>query len=88
MLYRSREIRVLGEKAVARVDRVGTALLGGCDQLRGVEIALAARGRSDADRLVGRARRRDRPRSRPPRNGVPAPGRRARSAPRSRPGWR
>ena len=44
------EVRVLGEEAVARVDRVGTGRCGGANVLPGVEV------RGDLDGLVGRAR--------------------------------
>ena len=49
------ELGVLGEKAVARVDRVGAGDLGGGDQARNVEIRLARRRRADADVVVGEA---------------------------------
>ena len=46
---------VLGEKAVARVDRVGAGDLGGGDDRRDVEVALRRAARADAHRLVGEA---------------------------------
>ena len=47
------EARVLGQEAVARMDRVGAGDLAGGDQRRDVEIAVAGRRRADADALVG-----------------------------------
>ncbi len=44
------EVRVLGQEAVPRVDRVGAGLLGRADVLLGIEVA------ADLDGLVGRAR--------------------------------
>ena len=47
------EAGVLGEEAVARMDRVGAGDLAGGDDRRDVEVALARRRRADADALVG-----------------------------------
>ena len=47
------ERRVLGEEAVPGVNRLGVRDLGGRDQLRDVEVALAAVRGADADALVG-----------------------------------
>ena len=47
------EACVLGQEAVARMDGLGAGLLGGGDDLGGVEIGLACGGGADADRLVG-----------------------------------
>src|SRR4030067_844280 len=55
-----RELGVLGQEAVAWVDGVGAALLGGVDQLLHVEGALARRRRADVVRLGGVARGRRR----------------------------
>ena len=49
------ELGVLGEKAVAGMDRVGAGDLGGGDDARNVEIRLARRRRADADVVVGEA---------------------------------
>ena len=51
----ARELGVLGEEAVAGVDRVGGGDLGGADDRRDVEVALGGRGRADAHGLVGEA---------------------------------
>ncbi len=48
-----REGRALGEKAVARMDRLGARLEAGGDDLVDYEIGLRRRGRADGDRLVG-----------------------------------
>jgi hypothetical protein len=48
------EFGVLGQKAVARVHRVGARPLRGGEDRLDIEIALAGRSRSDADRLVRR----------------------------------
>ena len=48
-----REGRALGEKAVARMDRLGARLEAGGDDLVDYEIGLRRRGRPDGDRLVG-----------------------------------
>ena len=47
------EGRVLGEEAVARVDRVAAGDLGGGQDVRDVQVRVARRRRADADRLVG-----------------------------------
>ena len=47
------EIGVLGEKAVAGMDRFGVGHFGGADDGGDIEIALRRRGRPDAHRLVG-----------------------------------
>jgi hypothetical protein len=47
------EVGVLGEKAVAGVDRLGVGHLGSADDRRDVEVARRRRRRADADRLVG-----------------------------------
>ena len=47
------EMRVLGEKAVAGMDRVRARDLAGRDDRRDVEIGLARRRRTDADDFVG-----------------------------------
>ena len=52
---RLRELRVLGEKAVAGMDRVRARDLGGRDQARDLEIRLARRRRPDAHVVVGEA---------------------------------
>ena len=49
------ELRVLGEEAVARMDRVGAGDLGRGDEARNVEIRLARRRGADADVVVGEA---------------------------------
>ena len=49
------ELGVLGEKSVARMDRVGAGDFGGRDQARNVEIRLARRRGADADVVVGEA---------------------------------
>jgi hypothetical protein len=49
----ARELGVLGQEPVARVDRLGAGLLAGRDDLVGDEVRLAARRRTDQDRLVG-----------------------------------
>jgi hypothetical protein len=48
-----RIVSVLGQEAVARVDRVGLRDLRRADQRGHVEVALLGRRRPDADRLVG-----------------------------------
>ena len=55
LLHHLGEVRVLGQEAVARVDRVGARDLGGADDRRDVEVARARRRRTDADLLVGEA---------------------------------
>ena len=47
------EMRVLGEEAVAGMDGVGAGDLRGGDDRGDVEVALARRGRTDADVVVG-----------------------------------
>ena len=47
------EVGVLGQEAVAGMDRLGVGHLGGGDDRRHVEVALRGRRRADADRLVG-----------------------------------
>ena len=47
------EARVLGEEAVAGMDRVGAGDLAGGEQGGDVEIGIARRRRADADALVG-----------------------------------
>src|SRR6185436_8045873 len=47
------EMGVLGEKAIAGVDRIRAGDLGGGDDPRDVEIAVLRGGRTDADVLVG-----------------------------------
>ena len=49
------ELGVFAEEAVAGMDRVGMADLGGRDDVGDVEIGFAGRRRADADRLVGEA---------------------------------
>ena len=49
------ELRILSEKAVAWVDRVGTGNLGGGDQSRDLEVGIATRRGSDTDVIVGEA---------------------------------
>ena len=49
------EVGVLGEEAVARVDRLGTRLLGVVDDLDDVQIALGRHRRPDQEGLVGLA---------------------------------
>jgi hypothetical protein len=51
----ARKLRVFAQKAVAGVDGVGVGNLGRRDERRDVEVALAAGGRPDAHRLVGKA---------------------------------
>ena len=46
---------VLGEEAVARMDRLGAGDLAGGDDVGDGEVALRGRGRADADALVGHA---------------------------------
>ena len=46
---------VLGEEAVAGMDRLDVADLGGRDHMGDLEIALDTLGRPDADRLVGQS---------------------------------
>ncbi len=53
VLARRREAGVLGQEAVAGVDRLGARLFGGLDQGLHVQVALARRRRADVDRLVG-----------------------------------
>ena len=48
-----REVAVLGEKAVARMDSVGAVGRRGADNRRDVEVAVLGRGRADTDRFVG-----------------------------------
>ena len=50
-----REFGTLGEKSVARMNRVGAGLFCGRDYRRDIEIALRGLGRSDRNRLVSRA---------------------------------
>ena len=47
------EVGVLGEEAVAGMNRLHVGDLGGGDDARDVEIGLGRRGGADADRLVG-----------------------------------
>jgi hypothetical protein len=47
------ELGILGQEAVAGVDRVGAGDLGRADQRRDVEVALPRRRRPDAHRLIG-----------------------------------
>ncbi len=49
------EAGIFGKEAVARMDRVGVADLGGRDDGGDVEIGVGGGGRADADRLVGEA---------------------------------
>ena len=49
------EVGILGEEAVAGMDRVGAGLLRGADDARDVQVAAAGRGRADVHRLVGEA---------------------------------
>ena len=49
------ELRVLGQEAVAGVDRVGVDDLGGRDDVRDVEVGFGRWRRADAHRLVGEA---------------------------------
>ena len=49
------EVRILGQEAVARVERVGAGLPRGADQARDVQVAAARRRRADLNRLVGEA---------------------------------
>ena len=81
------EGRVLGEEAVAGVDRLAAGRLGGGDHVRDPEVALGRRRRADADRAGRRAgrgarRRRRSSRRRPPRRRARgargSPGRRSR----------
>ena len=55
LLHDLREARVLRQKAVARVDRVGLADLGRRDDVGDIQIAVGGRRRADADRLVRQA---------------------------------
>ena len=52
LLARANEGRVLGEEAVARVNRLAAGRLGGGDHVRDPEVALGRRRRADADRAV------------------------------------
>ena len=49
------ELGVLGEEAVARMNRVGAGDLGGGDQVGDLEVGGAAGRRADADVVVGKA---------------------------------
>ncbi len=49
------EIGVLGEEAVAGMDRVDIGDFRGADDLRNVQIAFAAARRPDADGFIGKA---------------------------------
>ena len=49
------EVGVLGEEAIAGVDRVHVRHLGGADDARDVEVAFGRRGRADADAAIGQA---------------------------------
>ncbi len=49
------EARVLGQEAIAGMDRVGAGDLAGGEERRDVEVAVAGRRRADADALVGEA---------------------------------
>ena len=49
------ELRILGEEAVAGVDRVGVDDFGGRNDVGDVEVAVGGRRRADADRFVGEA---------------------------------
>ena len=49
---RMRERRALGEKPIARMDRVGAGRLAGVNDLVDDEIGLSRSGRADGDRLV------------------------------------
>ena len=51
----SAKLGVLAQKSVARVNRVDVGDLGGADDRGDVQVAARALGRSDADRLVGKA---------------------------------
>ena len=48
------ETRILGQKAIARMDRAGTGLLRGRNDRIDVQVALAGGRRSDVDGLVGK----------------------------------
>jgi hypothetical protein len=50
-----RELRVLGQEAVARVDRVGAGDLGGRDDARDAQVRVARRRGADAHVVVGEA---------------------------------
>ena len=52
VLARVHELRVLGEEAVARMDRVASGRLPRRDDRRDLEIALAGGGRADADGAI------------------------------------
>ena len=52
VLARPNERRVLGEEAVAGVNRLAAGRLGGCDHVRDPEVALRRRRRADADGAV------------------------------------
>src|SRR5439155_1704041 len=52
-LYFLREVGILGEKAVSRMDRLGVGDLGGADDRRNVQVAGDPRRWPDAYRLVG-----------------------------------
>ena len=85
------EGRVLGQEAVAGMDRLGARPAGDRDQAidqRGSSRSPGA-GRSGAPRRpAGRGARPDPPRRRRPPCGCRRPGTRGSRAPRSRPGWR
>ena len=51
------EVRVFGEEPVAGVDRVGAGLQGRPDHVGDVQVAVACRGRADANGLVGELHR-------------------------------
>jgi len=48
----ARELGVLGQEAVTRMDRFSTSLLAGSDDLVGDQVGLFRRGRADADSFV------------------------------------
>jgi hypothetical protein len=51
------EARILGQKAIARMDRAGAGLARGSNDRINVQIALAGGRRSDMDRFVGKMHR-------------------------------
>ena len=91
LLAGARERGVLGEEAVAGVDRLGARLLRDLEDLVDLQVALAGRARGRAGRprrRAARAARRDRARSRRPRSRCRAPRACASRGSRSRRGWR
>ena len=49
------EVGILGQKAIARMNRLDVGNFGGADDARNVEVAIDRRRRADADRLVSQS---------------------------------